>query len=290
MLFIATKNYCSGESEGWNIHFCSVWSAYWATETGCVTVSCQILIMFLDSNIGTRILFFFKLHNDTQLFMVHLIKSTPSYIQSQKILNLKDSAVSIFKHSFIQLYENTYSCVDLWLFICFNVAILWMGFDLFFGQFMNYKVMNKGYSWNLLWSKDNFRTWLSSPAGGGSVWSGLCWWASAVIDTDSGAEVIGSKVIVSSNGSITWHQDQALWSFDETKLHPCLDTDEILIRCFILFSLEHTNAFALSWGFGCLLSFCCCFLCFHLRLFIESVNNFWFYLHFDFFFNLKVKL
>lgn len=290
MLFIATKNYCSGESEGWNIHFCSVWSAYWATETGCVTVSCQILIMFLDSNIGTRILFFFKLHNDTQLFMVHLIKSTPSYIQSQKILNLKDSSVSIFKHSFIQLYENTYSCVDLWLFICFNVTILWMGFDLFFGQFMNYKVMNKGYSWNLLWSKDNFRTWLSSPAGGGSVWSGLCWWASAVIDTDSGAEVIGSKVIVSSNGSITWHQDQALWSFDETKLHPCLDTDEILIRCFILFSLEHTNAFALSWGFGCLLSFCCCFLCFHLRLFIESVNNFWFYLHFDFFFNLKVKL
>lgn len=129
------------------------------------------------------------------------------------------------------------SCVDLWLFICFNVTILWMGFDLFFGQFMNYKVMNKGYSWNLLWSKDNFRTWLSSPAGGGSVWSGLCWWASAVIDTDSGAEVIGSKVIVSSNGSITWHQDQALWSFDETKLHPCLDTDEILIRCFILFSL-----------------------------------------------------
>lgn len=109
MLFIATKNYCSGESEGWNIHFCSVWSAYWATETGCVTVSCQILIMFLDSNIGTRILFFFKLHNDTQLFMVHLIKSTPSYIQSQKILNLKDSAVSISKHSFIQLYENTYS-------------------------------------------------------------------------------------------------------------------------------------------------------------------------------------
>lgn len=283
MLFIATKNYCLGESEGWNIHFCSVWSSYWATETGCVTVSCQILIMFLDSNIGTRILFFFKLHNDTQLFMVHLFKSTPSYIQSQKILNLKD----LFKFMRILIQ----SCVDLWLFICFNVTILWMGFDLFFGQFMNYKVMNKGYSWNLLWSKDNFRTWLSSPAGGGSVWSGLCWWASAVIDTDSGAEVIGSKVIVSSNGSITWHQDQALWSFDETKLHPCLDTDEILIRCFILF---------FSWTYKCIcaqlgvwLSFVfllLCFLCFHLRLFIESVNNFWFYLHFDFFFNLKVKL
>lgn len=150
------------------------------------------------------------------------------------------------------------SWVDLWLFICFNVTILWvLGLFWFFWQFMNYKIMNKGYSWNRLWSKENWRTWLSSPAGGGIVWSGLCWWASVVIDTDSEAEVIASKVIVSSKGSITWHRFQALWSFDEAKLHPCLDIDEILIRCFIrLFSLEHTNAFELSWGFGCLLSFC----------------------------------
>lgn len=78
------------------------------------------------------------------------------------------------------------SWVDLWLFICFNVTIRWvLGLFWFFWQFMNYKIMNKGYSWNRLWSKENWRTWLSSPAGGGIVWSGLCWWASAVIDTGS---------------------------------------------------------------------------------------------------------
>lgn len=205
--------------------------------------------MFLDSDIGTGILFFFKLHNDTWVFMVHLIKSTvmdnlKKYI-TLTILLCQSLIIPLFNFLIILIQ----SWVDLWLFICFNVTILWvLGLVyFFFWQFMNYKVMNKGYSWNLLRSKENLRTWLSSPAGGEIVWSGLCWWASAVIDTDSEAEVIGSKVIVSSNGSITWHQDQALWSFDEAKLHPCLDTDEILIRCFILlFSLEHTNAFALS--------------------------------------------
>lgn len=188
------------------------------------------------------------------LTVLQVIYSFKIYIQ-----NIKYSTVSIINHSFFKLYENTYSELSWPLIVhLFHVTILWvLGLFWFFWQFMNYKIMNKGYSWNQLWSKENWRTWLSSPAGGGIVWSGLCWWASAVIDTDSEAEVIASKVIVSSKGSITWHRFQALWSFDEAKLHPCLDIDEILIRCFIrLFSLEHTNAFELSWGFGCLLSFC----------------------------------